>query len=210
MTVQDIDEAFSLLSTATEEQLCTFDEMNVPWLPRVKGRGSAELAVRALRETVESCQVREERLELLGYFYCWMTPLQVLRPWTLMTLGDVAKQEAFSETALLNRIANAMKELGCETTFVMTGTDTLVYGCLLVQDSEPGEPAHVLCLCCWRSLSFMAVYATDAKIFPKLDDALTAVLGCDTEPLLRGVHEYLAGAYNAVLEYNGIGVEQPH
>ncbi|KAH7939502.1 hypothetical protein HPB52_013342 [Rhipicephalus sanguineus] len=201
MTSVDIDLAFSFLSLATVEQLRNIEEMNIPWLPPMRGQGGREHPVRALRRTVESCPVLEQRLERLACFYCWMAPLQVLQPWTLMTLGDVFQEESFSEAALLIRIANAIRDLGRETTFVTAESETLVYGCVLVQDTEPRAPAHVICMCCWRSLPFMALYAPDTKVLPLLDVALTAVLGCDTEPLLCGLHEFLCEAYNEVHNY---------
>lgn len=202
--------AFDFLSIATAEQLRDFDEKNIPWLPPMRGQRSTEQAVRALRRTVESCTVLEQRLERLAYFYCWMMPLQVLRPWTLMTVGDVFKEESFSEATLLTRIANAIRDLGRETTFVTAESETLVYGCILVQDIEPRAPAHVICMCCWRSLPFMAVYAPDRKVLPLLDVALTAVLGCDTEPLLCGLHEFLCEAYSIVCNYVDRQIEQRH
>lgn len=219
MTVQELDTAFSRLSIATVEQLCTFDDSNVAWLSLMRRHGSRELAIAALREMLESCQTREQRLERLACFYCWMAPLPIMRPWTLMTIGDVVNEELFNETALLTRIADAIRDLGRETTFVTTQNDALVYGCLVVQDTGPPQvhvshhrsnvetpTAHVISMCCWRSLPFMAVHATDAKVFPQLDYALSTVLGCDIDQLLRGDYDNLVDAYNAVLDYTDRGV----
>ncbi|KAL3248539.1 hypothetical protein MRX96_056433 [Rhipicephalus microplus] len=213
MTAQEIDVAFRLLSRATEKQLCSFGDMNAWWLPPKKEHGSKELALEALRETVESCETRQQKLERLGYFYCWMAPLRILQTWTLITLGDMVKQEAFNATAFLTDIAKAVRNLGHETTFVTMYNDSLVYGCLLVENNEPPPanksqssasaetpPADVICMCCWPSLPFMAVYATDSKAYPLLDNALTKVLGYDCEPLLRGDYEYLIDARLAVID----------
>ncbi|KAH7934660.1 hypothetical protein HPB51_028973 [Rhipicephalus microplus] len=213
MTAQEIDVAFRLLSGATEKQLCSFGDMNAWWLPPKKEHGSKKLALEALRETVESCESRQQKLERLGYFYCWMAPLRILQTWTLITLGDMVKQEAFNATAFLTDIAKAVRNLGHETTFVTMHNDSLVYGCLLVENNEPPPanksqssasaetpPADVICMCCWPSLPFMAVYATDSKAYPLLDNALTKVLGYDCEPLLRGDYEYLIDARLAVID----------
>ncbi|KAL3250388.1 hypothetical protein MRX96_055530 [Rhipicephalus microplus] len=199
MTAQEIDAAFRLLSRATEKQLCSFGDMSAWWLPPMKEHGSKELALEALRETVESYETRQQKRERLGYFYCWMAPLRILQTWTLITLGDMVKQETFNETAFLTDIAKAVKKLGHQTTFVTMYNDSLVYGCLLVHNDEPlpanksqrrasaeTPPADVICMCCWRLRPFMAVYATDAKAYPLLDNALTKVLGYDCEPLFRG------------------------
>uniref|UniRef100_A0A6M2DAA6 Uncharacterized protein n=1 Tax=Rhipicephalus microplus TaxID=6941 RepID=A0A6M2DAA6_RHIMP len=220
MTTQEIDAAFTLLSKATETQLCSFGDMNASWLPPIKEHGSKELALEALRKTVESCETRQQKLERLGYFYCWMAPLRILETWTLITLGDFVKQEAFNETAFLTDIAKTVRDLGHETTFVTMYNDSLVYGCLLVQNDEPqpanksqssasGEtpPADVICMCCWPSLPFMAVYATDSKAYPLLDNALTKVLGYDCEHLLRGDYEYLIDARLAVIDNACKGVD---
>uniref|UniRef100_A0A6M2DAH8 Uncharacterized protein n=1 Tax=Rhipicephalus microplus TaxID=6941 RepID=A0A6M2DAH8_RHIMP len=219
MTAQEIDAAFRLLSRATEKELCSFGDRNARWLPPMKEHGSKELALEALRETVESCETRQQKLERLGYFYCWMAPLKILQSWTLITLGDMVKQETFNETAFLTDIAKAVRNLGHETTFV-TMYDSLVYGCLLVHNDEPPPanksqssasaetpPADVICMCCWPSLPFMAVYATDVKAYPLLDNAVTKVLGYDCEPLLRGDYEYLIDAGLAVIDYASKGVD---
>ncbi|KAH7944742.1 hypothetical protein HPB51_028543 [Rhipicephalus microplus] len=128
MTAQEIDAAFRLLSRATEKQLCSFGDMSAWWLPPMKEHGSKELALEALRETVESCETHQQKRERLGYFYCWMAPLRILQTWTLITLGDMVKQETFNETAFLTDIAKAVKKLGHQTTFVTMYNDSLVYG----------------------------------------------------------------------------------
>uniref|UniRef100_A0A6M2D813 Uncharacterized protein n=1 Tax=Rhipicephalus microplus TaxID=6941 RepID=A0A6M2D813_RHIMP len=222
MTAQEIDEAFRLLSRATEKELCSFGDMNAWWLPPMEEHGSKELALEALRETVESCETRQQKLERLGYLYCWMAPLRILQTWTLITLGDMVKKETFNETAFLIDIAKAVavRNLGHKTTFVTMYEDSWVYGCLLVLNDKPTPmnnspssasaetpPADVICMCCWRSLPFMAVYATDAKAYPMLDDALTEVLSYDCEPLLRGDYEYLNDASHAVIDYTSNGVD---
>ncbi|KAL3245310.1 hypothetical protein MRX96_047010 [Rhipicephalus microplus] len=220
MTAQEIDAAFRLLSEATEKELCSFGDMNAWWLPPMKEHGSKELALEALRKTVESCETRQQKLERLGDFYCWMAPFRILQTWTLIALGDIVKQEAFNETAFLTDIAKTVRNLGHETTFVTMYNDSSVYGCLLVQNDEPPSanksqssasaetpPADVICMCCWPSLRFMAVYATDAKSYPLLDSAITKVLGYDCEPLLRGDYEYLIDARLAVIDYTSKGVD---
>ncbi|KAL3194885.1 hypothetical protein MRX96_045853 [Rhipicephalus microplus] len=220
MTSQEIDAAFRLLSSVTEQQLCSFGDRNARWLPPMEEHGSKELALEALRETVESCETRQQKLERLGYFYWWMAPLKILQSWTLITLGDMVKQETFNETAFLTDIAKAVRNLGHETSFVTMYNDSLVYGCLLVHNDEspPANksqssasaetpPADVICMCCWPFLPFMAVYATDVKAYPLLDNALTKVLGYDCEPLLRGDYEYLIDARLAVIDYARKGVD---
>ncbi|KAL1480003.1 hypothetical protein MTO96_051401 [Rhipicephalus appendiculatus] len=115
MTAQDMDALFRLVSMATDSQLHSLDNLMFRWLPYMKGRRSNTMAVRALRKAVEKCPVRQTRLERLAFFYCWLSPLQLLRPWTLMRFSTRVANGICSQMELLQRIDNAMKILGRKT-----------------------------------------------------------------------------------------------
>ncbi|KAH7939506.1 hypothetical protein HPB52_013346 [Rhipicephalus sanguineus] len=199
MTAQDMDALFQLVSMATDSQLHSLDNVNFRWLPYMKGRRSTTMAVRALRKAVEKCPVRQTRLERLVFFYCWLTPLQLLRPWTLMRFSVSAAAGASSHMQLLEGIETAMKILGLKTTSTGTHTVTSVHGCVMVEDTEPRAPAHVVCLYLWRFLPYLAVYAPTEKIHSELSVVLAALMDCDPAHLVCGIYEDLDSALTAAL-----------
>ncbi|KAL1480768.1 hypothetical protein MTO96_050764 [Rhipicephalus appendiculatus] len=118
MTTEDVDAFVRLVSMTTQSQLYTLDGLTVPWLPFMYGRKSKATAVKALRKVVEKCPVRQTRLERLAFFYCWMSPRQLLRPWTLMRFSTWAADGTYSQMELLERMDSGMKILGRRTAFV--------------------------------------------------------------------------------------------
>ncbi|KAH7938725.1 hypothetical protein HPB51_028758 [Rhipicephalus microplus] len=199
MTAQDMDVLFRLVSMATDSQLYTLDNVRFRWLPYMNGRRSNTMAVRALRKAVEKCPVRQTRLERLAFFYCWLSPLQLLRPWTLMRFSAWAANANYSQMELLKHVDNAMKILGHRTTFMGTDAVTSVHGCIMVEDTESNAPAHVVCVSQWHRMPYLAVYAPSEKIHSEISVVLAAVMDCDPALLVCGVYEDLGSAHTAAL-----------
>ncbi|KAL1443983.1 hypothetical protein MTO96_045732 [Rhipicephalus appendiculatus] len=200
MTAQDLDACFRFVSQATEPMLCTLDMLDYPWLPGVKKQGSKTLAVAALREAVQTCSSRKIRLKRLAFLYCWLSPLNLLPVWTLLRFTvSIAKAGGYKEIELVQHMASALRVLGHRTTFMVTDALTTVQGCILVEDPEPGAPAHVICVCFWRRLPYMAVYAPNEKVHSDLSVLLAAVLDCDPMRQVRGIYDDLNSAETKAL-----------
>lgn len=186
-----------LISLLQENQLQMLDEAKFPWLPRVRDKRSPWI-IKVVRGALEACRIPDERLKRIAWFYCWLVPLHVLRPWTLFHLSVAAVVS--NEFTILDRLASALKILGRETTFVATDGGTAIRGCILVADAVPVSVKHdVVCVCLWRQLPFMAVYAPAVTVHSQLSVALAAVLDCNPEHIVRGLYGDLSAAYAAAL-----------
>ncbi|KAH6924701.1 hypothetical protein HPB50_022190 [Hyalomma asiaticum] len=199
MTSQDIDALFHFVSKATDSQLHSLDESRLEWVPYMRGRSSIRTAVRALRKAVEKCPLRSGRLERLAFFYSWLSPYNLIRPWTLMRYSSSVASQDPDPVALLRRIESSMWLLGRKGTSQRTRTGSSVFACLLVEDNEPEAPAHVVCLGCWRWLPYLVVYAPAEKIHGDLSVVLAAVMDCDPALLTCGTYEDLNDAYTAAV-----------
>ncbi|KAL1480001.1 hypothetical protein MTO96_051399 [Rhipicephalus appendiculatus] len=105
----------------------------------------------------------------------------------------------YKEIELVQHMASALRVLGHRTTFMVTDALTTVQGCILVEDPEPGAPVHVICVCFWRRLPYMAVYAPNEKIHSDLSILLAAVLDCDPMRQVRGIYDDLNSAETKAL-----------
>ncbi|KAL3218845.1 hypothetical protein MRX96_031374 [Rhipicephalus microplus] len=167
------------------------------------------LVVAALRRAVEKGSSRQVRLERVAFFYCWLSSLNLLPVWTLFRFTvSVAKAGGYKAAHLVEHMASALKVLGHRTTFTVTEDKTAVYGCILVDDPEPRAPAHVICVCLWCKLPYMAVYAPNEKIHSDLGVLLAAVLDCDPRRQVCGIYDDLDSArtkalYDALLLSHG-------
>ncbi|KAL3238013.1 hypothetical protein MRX96_048116 [Rhipicephalus microplus] len=149
---------------------------------------------------------RQTRIKHLAFFYCWLSPRLLLRPWALMRLSTWAEDGTYSQMELLEPMHNAMKTLGLRTALNTDAVASVL--CIIVADTELQAPEYVICACMWHLLPYMVVYAVAEKIHSELSIILAALLNCDPALLVCGISEDPNSTHIAALVYATGGIQR--
>ncbi|KAH6923207.1 hypothetical protein HPB50_024870 [Hyalomma asiaticum] len=194
MTATDMTTLFAKLEKASHTQILSLQSLPLLCLPWSDKYTKHELIVE-LVFSLRRINDRKERISRMASLYCRLSTKNILFPWHVYRVNPCKAQ--LSYFALHRNIARALCVRGSPFKFVTFHSSSARYACIMLPDFTPATQHEVVCVCVWRRLNYVAVWAAQLMDPECLPSALAKVFGRNLGEISIGSFRYMPDAYKA-------------
>ncbi|KAL1481771.1 hypothetical protein MTO96_034168 [Rhipicephalus appendiculatus] len=162
MTEKDTDMVCNVLDTMSEEEVQSFNESNIWWLPDMNSVTKIE-AIASIRHALISVSSAQGRLSAIARLYCYLAENGVLKRWWsyCFSLPSATSPDRFTIPDMLASLLKMERE---GTLYEEVEREHAVYACIMTSVSPPSFVDHnMLCLCIPRTLPYVFVHVLANK-----------------------------------------------
>ncbi|KAH6923859.1 hypothetical protein HPB50_008266 [Hyalomma asiaticum] len=193
LTQKDLDALSGVLLRMSPEALLSLKEADIWWLPDLSGSTPAQ-AVTSIRVALEAFNSRDACVFCIAWLYCCLAERRAFSAWRAYRV-DPAGVASRGHFILHERLASALRYLGCHTMAAKIESRGRIYACVMATHPEFTPLEHdVICLCVVRDTP--RIFVNVVRNQSRIDVALVL------QSLLRRDRSRMPGDYVGELRFS--------